>query len=145
MRDAKKKLLTPYYTFSQDTILKGMKETKVNYNYFVTLVDKIRLYEKSHPNTFVVTLSIDALYSLLGKNNVNCSRFTVGWEWDLLDANIKKEYNAATKTCINKFKPLVITDINHYNPPSYTLLTPRDTSCAGIANHTDYLLAPSLP
>ena len=140
MRDAKKKLLTPYYTFSKETILKGMKETKVNYDYFLTIIDKIQLYEKSHPNTFVVTLATDALYSLFGKNDINCSRFTVGWEWDLLNTNITKEYKAATKACIDKFKPLVITDRNHYNPPFYTPFTPRPNT-----GHTDYLLAPSLP
>lgn len=147
MRNAKHKLLTPYYTFTEDTILKGMRETRENYVYFQTLIHAIHTYEKKHPNTFVVSLTQDALYPLLGKNDVNCSRFYVDWRWSIFDKQIEREYTSTIYPCLKKYAPLVITDIDHYNPPYYKKITNRPIPTLKNADiaHIDYLLAPAFP
>jgi len=144
-RDAKRKIKINYITFKDENILKGMKEPKMNYQYFTTLIRAIEVYEKSHPNTFVLSLSPDALYPLFGKNNVNCSRFTVDWKWDTFDKKITKQYRAETDACLKKFQPLVYTDAMHVNPKNYSHLTATPaTSCENIS-HIGYLLAPIFP
>ena len=143
MKNAKHKFLASYITFTDDTVLKGMKETKENYQYFQAIAKSIRAYEKKDPNTFVVELSTDALYPLFGTNNRNCSRFTVDWLWEVFDKNIEKEYTVTTMACVKKYKPLVVTDADHYNPPNYNRLTARPTTSCIDINHKSYLMAPT--
>lgn len=143
MRDAKKKVNQTYFTFTDESILKGMKETKVNYEYFNTLLNAIKQYEEKHPETFVITLNQDALYPLFGKNTVNCSRFTVDWRWGIFDKTIEREYFSSTNTCIKKYKPLIITDKDHVNPTGYMPLTRQpNPPCSSPNDFISYLLAP---
>ncbi len=139
LREAKHKLEAPYFKLKSESVLKGMKETKSRFIYFSSLVDIIKKYESLHPKTFVVTLTPDALYALLGRNTINCSRYYVDWRWEIFDRQISSEYTLSTNRCIAKEKPLIFTDKNHFNPTGYIRLPTTGISELG------YLLAPHTP
>jgi hypothetical protein len=143
LRNASNKLEVQYYTFTGNTVLKGMKENKQNYLYFQSLIKAIREEEKQRPDTFVLSATADALYSLLGKNIMNCSRYYVDWRWGIYDKNIEKIYTSETRSCIQKYKPLILTDSTHYNPPrGYKRVTDIPVEVCNEYTAVNYLLAP---
>jgi len=142
LRNASNKLEVPYYTFTENTILKGMKENKNNYDYFQSLIHTVGREEQKNPNTFVLSATADALYGLFGKNTINCSRYYVDWRWDLFDKRIGEVYTKETRNCIQKYKPLILTDATHYNPAGYKRITAIPSFSCTENTPLNYLLAP---
>jgi hypothetical protein len=142
-RNAKNRLKLKYMTFTENSVLKGMKENEQNYLYYQALLYGIQEYEKTHPQTFVVSLTVEPLYNLLGQNHTNCSRYFIDWNWKIFSPALEREYRTSTRSCIQKYQPLVITDKGHFNPSGYKRTTPVPPLKCNSSDPVAYLMAPA--
>jgi hypothetical protein len=131
-----------YVSLTKPAILSGMKVKISEKKEYEKAMDAVEQYEKKYPHTFITTTARDALYSMFDGKSINCSAFTVNWNWKTIDESLEKKYSQAMKGCIDRYKPLVFSEIlgyqENYQPVEYTRVT---KGAPGI----NYLLIPDRP